>query len=103
MRFLPAKDPAEDIVLEYDYTNDLGAETLIGVPTGSVSVYMGTDANASQVLNGDPVIDTTAKKILVPVKDGLSGCTYAIKVVCATTNPLLVLSITGYLPVREGA
>lgn len=103
MRKLPAKDPQEKIVIEMDFTEELGADSLSGDPTSSVTVYEGTDANANAVLYSPTLIDSTGKRLLVPVQGGVNGVTYAVKGVCSTTNPLLVLSITALIPVKEGA
>lgn len=96
------KLPAEKVVLTFDFTPDLLAgETLTGSPTiVSVNVSLGADGNPTAIENGAPTLDTTSKKVLMPVQAGLDGCDYDITVSCATSNALKVLELLGTLPVR---
>lgn len=98
--FFDWKDPTEAVVLTFDFTNDLAAgETLTGAITTQVTVYFGTDASPSALLNGAASYAGGNTKVQVPVHAGLEGVHYQVKVICATTNPLKTLAMVGVLPV----
>jgi len=103
MKTLSAKDPAEKLILEYDYARALGDELLSGSPVVSIAVVFGADASAAAMLSPAAAIDSTGTKVLIPVRNGVAGADYTVKCVCPTTDPNLTLSITARLPVREGA
>jgi len=99
---LDIKDPAEKVVLTFDFSLGLTAdETLLGTPTATASVMIGRDPTPSAIFNGSPVLDGTSKWVYVPVQSGNDGCDYLIKVVCATTNESKVLALSAVLPVRS--
>jgi hypothetical protein len=54
------KDPAEIQNLAFDFSPDLGSETLTGASqTSGIEVLAGTDASPSNVLNGAPILSGT--------------------------------------------
>lgn len=96
-----SKDPGETIPLLYDFTAGLATgEILTGTPTVTISVVLGTDASPNAVLVGGNIIDSTQKRVLVPVHAGLDACDYDIVVTCATNNASKILVLGCILPVR---
>ena len=97
---LDDKDPAEKVVLTFDFSADLDVgETLSGAITVSVSVVRGADPSPAAILNGAAAFDATSKMVLQGVQAGLNDCEYRIKAVAPTTNPKKVLALSGVLPV----
>lgn len=94
------KAPDEDVKLTFDFTRDLPAGiTLTGLPTTTYAVETGLDANPGALANGSAGTDVTQKMVVVPVQGGVDGVTYKIHALCATTDPDIMLSLTGYLSV----
>lgn len=101
MQLTDIKDPAEKVILVFDFSPGLGAgETLTGTITVTVSTSIGTDDTPSAVLNGSAYFDAANKKIYQPVQNGTNYVNYTIKTICATTNPSKVLALTAEMPVR---
>lgn len=99
-RFAFDKIADEKLVLSFDFSNALATgEILTGVPTAVVSVVRGKDATPNDLLNGACQIDASTKVVLLPVKGGIKGTEYNIRVVAATSNLLKVLAIDAVLPV----
>jgi hypothetical protein len=99
--FTSPKDPAEKVVLTFDFTSELiTGETLTGIPTVSFFVSQGVDASPGAMLNGAATIDATSKLVLQPVQAGLAGVDYVFKVSSTTSNAQKVLVRTGILKVR---
>jgi hypothetical protein len=94
----PFKDPAEVQSLAFDFSPDLGSETLAaGTMTSGIELLAGTDASPSNVLDGAPVISTAF--VLQAVKAGVHNCDYRVWAKCNTSgNRTLV--VAGILPVR---
>jgi hypothetical protein len=92
-----SKDPAEAISLPFDFTADLGTETIASVAPTSVTVDVGTDAAVASVPNGTPVV--VGGLVYVPVKAGVHLVDYVVRC-AATTNTGRVLVMAGLLPVR---
>ena len=67
----------ESEVLSIDFVNDLQTgETLVGLPTVTLTVFSGTDATPSARLSGDPgAVGTVAMQ---RVAQPLAGVTYII-------------------------
>lgn len=99
-RFETPKDFEEEVVLNFDFDDDLpvGA-TLTGTPVVVITEMTGGDLNPTAISNGTPAFGPTARNLLVPVKDGIPGCKYHIKVVSETTDPLKTLALSGVLTV----
>lgn len=103
LEFAPL-DPAEKVELTFDFEPDLPAGVLIsGAPIITIRVVTGVDATPANILNDGAAADISQTQMIVPVKGGLDGTKYAIKVVQATTDPDLLLALTGVLPMMEGA
>lgn len=98
-----AIDPAESVVLTFDFSAALEVgETLSGpLSPPSVVMTLGFDDTPTRVLNGSPQYAPGNLAVLVPVKGGLVDRDYAIKVVVGTTNPAKVLALVAHLPIRE--
>lgn len=66
------KDPAAIQNLAFDFSPDLGSETLTGASqTSGIEVLAGTDASPSNVLNGAPIPSGTL--VVQSVKAGVAG------------------------------
>ena len=99
-RFNYPKDPAEKVVLTFDFTAELiTGETLSGTPTVTVSAN-GVDSTPSSVLNGAAFFDATNKMVLQPIKDGIADVDYTFRVTSATSNAQKVLTRAGILEMR---
>lgn len=100
---LDSIDPAERIVLEFDFSNDLDALETINSGDVSVSVacVLGADLSPSTVLNGLPTVTSDAKKIRQGVRGGVHGCDYRIKCEVGTTNDKKRPVLAAILPVRN--
>lgn len=99
---IDAIDPAEQVVVTFDFTDALDAgETLSGTIATSVITVLGIDVSPASILNGVAAYDITSKKVIQPVKAGLADHDYAIKVICATSNPQKVLALVAHLPIRQ--
>jgi hypothetical protein len=95
----PNKLTEEKLVLGFEFTAELNVgETLTGTPTVTASAVEGTDAAPSGLLNGAAQISDGT--VLVPVKDGVEGVTYAVRVIVATTNAAKVLGLVGKVTVE---
>lgn len=99
-----AKDPAEQLVLAFDYEPALDAGEELAAPF-SLRIFVdrgGPDPNSNFLLNGAAEIDADSKTaLLVPVKGGVHMTDYRIFTECATTNPSKYLVVAGILPVRN--
>lgn len=105
--FFSAKDPEEEVILTFRFANDLAAISSSAILQGPIVVeifiHSGIDANPAAILNGDAQLDASNTSVLLPVKGGLDGVSYKIKVVCDTNIDKVVLSLTGTLPVKQYA
>jgi len=92
---VPAKDVRENIPIEFDFTSDLGAETITAIAM-TVVPMVGADVAPSGLLNGSP---TSASGIVTQwVHAGVSGVIY--HVICqVTTSGGRILVLTASLPV----
>lgn len=98
---LPALDPSEARVLTFDFSADLAnGETLSGLPSVTVTVEAGTDANPNGIVQQKSVDSDTHTTVLVAVDNLTDGVDYHIKVECATTNSQKALALAAILPVR---
>lgn len=91
--FSSPKGPGETVVLTFDFTPELGAEPIIGLPTVSVSLTDVAPPNADSapaaILNG--AAQVSSGMVLQSVKSGISGMWYRIEVGVATATRFLVL------------
>ena len=96
----PEKDPEEVVTLTFDFTKDLGAETINGAPVIALTVVSGTDPASAAVLNGAAQLDGTSKMVVQSVKAGVANVDYRVKVKVPTTGGR-VLTLARILPVRD--
>jgi hypothetical protein len=99
MQIFSKKTPAEAIVLTFNFAPDLGALTLSGAPTITVTDANAKDPSPSAILNGAPQLDSTQTQWLVPVKAGIDGAAYLLDIVTQTSSATTVLEIQALLPV----
>lgn len=93
------KDPAEVQVLGFDFSPDLGTETLsTGTMQSGVELLAGEDPSPSSLLNGAPTIDGST--VVQSVKEGVAGCDYRVWAKVQTSGGR-VLVVAGILPVRD--
>lgn len=101
LEFFDPIDPAEAVVLTFDFSKGLDAgETLSGAITVSISMNNGVDATPALLQAGAATFNGDATAVLVPVVGRVEGAQYAIKVASGTTNPQKRLAKTGVLPVE---
>lgn len=96
---LDPKDPAEVIVLTWDYTAALDAtETITGAQTSTALLSGADDAPIDLTLSGSPII--AGGLIKQAVTGGQAGATYLVRcqATLAPSGRILVLAAT--LPVR---
>lgn len=99
-RFEREKFSEEKLVLDIGFAKGLATgEIISGTVTATVSVSRGQDPAPANVLNGSPTVDSTSKRVLLPVKGGVPGTEYLIKVTVDTTNPLKKLTFGAILAV----
>jgi len=98
---LSDKDPDEDVIITFDFTDALApGEVLVNIASVVVTVNAGVDANPSAILTSTPWIDPTGLFAQQPVINGLDNVTYNIQMLCDTNVPHRRLAVTGILPVR---
>jgi hypothetical protein len=94
---LSIKDPAETILISFDFTNMfLDDLEVITAATWSVEVITGTDASPNILSLGNPTFANAIASQLIT--GGVAGCTYLIKVL-ATTSKSQILKLSASLPV----
>lgn len=91
------KDPAEVLVLAWDFTAELGAETLSAVTSVTASVLAGTDPSPASLLSGAPGI--SGASVTQIIQGGVAGCDYQLKAQVSTSGGR-VLVLSGLLPLR---
>jgi len=98
---LTDKDPDEDVIITFDYSDALAPdEILVNVVSVVVTLNSGVDPNASNILSGASWIDPSGKFAQQPVVGGLDNVTYNIQMLCDTSIPHRRLAVTAILPVR---
>jgi hypothetical protein len=94
---LTVKDPAEQIVVTFDYTLALDVgETIQGTPTVSASATAGSDLSPSAILSGSPQV--SGAKVLHTVIGGVDGSTYKLRCLATMTPSGRKLVLAGLLP-----
>lgn len=90
----PIKDPAESVVLEFDFSSEMSA---IGSAVVSVAVHgSGTDAAVATIPDGAPQISGTS--VLQRISNGVAGVDYKLR--CQATSGSDVLVRADVMPVR---
>jgi hypothetical protein len=96
---LDSKDPTEEVFATFDFSAELGIETINGTPVVTATRDGGAaDANPSAIIDGTA---TAANGIVSQlVVGGVDRCDY--KLLCTvTTSASRVLTATSILPVRR--
>jgi hypothetical protein len=78
----PPKDPAESIVVTFDFTTISGVTT-VSTPVIDVSVVKGTDAAPSALKSGSASVQ--GAKVLQRIVGGVDGCVYELH--CQADTP----------------
>lgn len=79
---LPKKSPAEDIVVEFDFSGRVEpGDTIAEIVSVTASACVGHDDNSASVLNGQPEISADRLSVFVPVTGGLLSVHYLLMVV----------------------
>lgn len=90
----PIKDPAESIVVEFDFSSEIAAVSSASV---AVAIYgSGTDPDAATVLDGAAQISGTS--VYQRVQNGVHGVDYALR--CLATSGSDILLRSDVMPVR---
>ena len=96
-----AKSPNETVPLTFDFSQDLPAGvTLTGIPNAVFATAQGSDPQPFFIQKDLVGFDETQTRVVLPVYRGIDGCEYRITITCATTQPDLILTLVGLLPVR---
>jgi hypothetical protein len=96
---LPHKDPSESKLVRFQFKGDVEPGATITAADVTITVDVGVDASAAQVLDGPPVINAAALEVLQRVTLGQPGCDYSIRCV-ATDSAGLKHLVAVALPVR---
>lgn len=98
MNKFDGKDPAELVVLTFDFSPDLAPdETVQAVRSLSITAAYNLDANPAALLNGAAVVQ--GNKVLQPIQGGIDQVDYTFSCTVTTNNPAKVLTLAGLLPV----
>jgi len=90
----PIKDPAESVVMEFDFSSEMAAISSASV---AVSIYgSGTDPAVATVLDGALQISGTS--VFQRVHNGVHGVDYALR--CLATSGSDILLRADVMPVR---
>lgn len=89
----PIKDPAESIVLEFDFSSELAA---VSSATVAVSVYEGADATPAAMLDG--AVQISGASVFQRIEGGVAGVSYTMRCVATSGSDVLVRS--DMMPVR---
>lgn len=98
MKVTSSKDPAEIVDVSFEFTAELGAETITPLsPVVTVALVSGVDADPSAILQGAASI--VGGVVLQRVRQGVDKCDYHMRCVVDTdSGRRLVRSLV--LPVR---
>lgn len=100
--FINTLAPNEKRVLTFDFTSDLSdTETLIGSPTVTISVVIGTDSTPSSIQDGEVEFDSTNKMVLFPMQAIIADNDYNITIVANTTNIHKIVSMSGIISIKR--
>lgn len=96
----PVKPLADDVVRVFDFTSLLTEGEELAAATVDVSVYAGTDATPSALLNGSAVID--GPRVEQAFTGGTLGTVYTVTCLAGSCDGQLQ-SLAAYLAVVEQA
>lgn len=97
-KLLRVKDPGETRTETFDFTLDLGIETIASADAVTATVYRGTDATPSALLNGASTF--VSPFVYQSVIGGLANVDYKIRSRVVTSSGRKLV-LTGILPVRD--
>lgn len=95
---LPSKDPQAWRDITFDFTADIGAAAINGVPVVSIAVETGIDADVGQMFTGAATVQSA--RVLQRVKLGVDAVDYYLHCV-AILNDGQRLTLGAILPVRD--
>jgi len=106
------KDPRETVVLTFDATADLPTGvTLTSIISTQITMQRGDDPAKDQVVTGALINSTQVVLGTVTIaanhcvqaiaQVGLNSCWYLAAITCATSDPNLILTLKGILPVSS--
>lgn len=101
MNLLPAKAPAAERIITFDFTPALPPGVVLAGQVGvtGITVIAGVEDPITLAV-GTPVVNLTNTMVNVPVSGGADGCYYGIDLVYATTDPDTQLTVSAVLPVK---
>lgn len=94
----PAKDPAESLVCDFDFTAELEPSETISSCLVSVSLLSGVDPDPAAMLYTAPTIVTGV--VLQPFRAGVHNAFYKLRCEATLSPTGRVLVLTATLPVR---
>lgn len=77
------KDPAEQVVITFDFSQELGSESIVTCSCACTVIH-GVDAAPSNMLVGLPVIQ--GQLVLQSIHAGLAGVQYEFKAAISTSG-----------------
>lgn len=96
---LPAKDPAEFVIVTFDYEHEIGDATVSSAAL-SCAVKSGADADVGSMLYGAAVV--SGADVLQLVRLGVDGADYTLRCLATLSDGRKLLR-WATLPVRTGA
>lgn len=95
-QILDPKDPAEIIVVSFDFTLAmLVGETISPSPSVTASSVSGSDTSPSSIVSGSPLV--TGSVVSQQIVNGIDGSTYKLRCL-ATLSSGRKLALAGLLP-----
>ena len=91
-----AKGTGETVKLTFDFTSLLAASETISTQSVAATVYSGTDASPSNIVNG--AASASGQIVTQSITAGTSGVTYALTCTI-TTSASQTLQLSGYLTI----
>lgn len=94
----PSKDPAEVLVVTFDFSSEVDSGESISAAQVYAEVVFGTDPIPTAVLSGSPSVAGGA--VLQAVNGGVDGAVYGVRCVATLSPTGRVLVLAANLPVR---
>jgi hypothetical protein len=83
-RLIGPKDPAENEVVTFDFTNKMRGEAVAGIVAVTIAVKDGIDASPNAILSGAPTV--SGFKVLQAVVGGIDGVNYYLRCQITTSG-----------------
>ncbi len=96
---LEPKAPSETKIYYFDFTSQLAASETISTKSTAATVYSGTDASPSSIVNG--AAGSSGQVVSQSITAGTEGVIYLLTVTI-TTSASQTLQMTGLLGVVKG-